>query len=294
MTISSQYIPLADPSCMGKPRHLAYYEFGDRANADAVICVHGLSRNGLDFEILARELSRTHRVICPDMAGRGNSDWLTNKLDYNYTLYTADILALLAWLKLPQVSWVGTSMGGILGMMLAAANPLLIKNLVLNDVGSVVSAAGLKRIMGYVGTSATFPDRPAAEVYMKSVLAPFGITTEDQWKHAFQSTFFTLPDGRYMLRYDPDISQPLKAAASVSDAVTDIDLTAFWLGVKCPTLILRGETSDILTRQTAESMRAGRAGVKLSEIPGAGHAPALLDRGQVALITDWLDNTPQC
>lgn len=292
MPLISNYITLLDPTTAAKPRHLAYYEFGERNNPDVILCVHGLSRNGLDFERLATALSAKYRVICPDVAGRGNSDWLQNKNDYNYGVYCADIIALLLQLGIHQISWIGTSMGGIIGMMLAAGNPALIKKLVLNDVGSVVSAEGLMRIAGYVGTSGIFETAAQAETYMKSIMSTWGITSDDEWKEMMNATFATLPGNQFMLRYDPDISQPFRAALNASSQIQDIDLSAFWNAVHCPTLVLRGVVSDILSKKTALAMCA-KLEVTVKEIKAAGHAPALLAADQIGLITDWLDNKAQ-
>lgn len=293
MPLLSNYITLLDPTVAAKPRHLAFYELGDRNNPDIVVCVHGLSRNGLDFEPLARALSAKYRVICPDMAGRGNSSWLANKNDYNYGVYCADVIALLVQLGIGRVNWIGTSMGGIIGMMIAAGNPALIKKLVLNDVGAVVSAGGLKRIAGYIGTSGTFDSEETATTYMKSIMSTWGIETDEQWRWMLEATFAKTPEGRYMLRYDSDISKPFRDAISAGVEITDIDLSAFWNVIQCPTLILRGEVSDILTKKTADAM-CSRPGVTLKEIKGAGHAPALLNTEQITTIRDWLDNTRQC
>lgn len=283
------YITLSDPSCEARPRHMAYYEFGDKTNPNAIICVHGLSRNGLDFRPLAMELSKHYRVICPDIAGRGYSDWLSNKSDYNYLTYLSDIRSLMTQLGIFTSDWIGTSMGGIIGMMLAASQPETIKRLILNDIGKTVSAEGLKRIISYVGSSSIFTTHEVALAYLKVIIAPFGISSEAHWQFMFDSSFRKLHDGSYVLRYDPDISKPLHETAAKDDAINDIDLSAFWNEVKCQALILRGKTSDILTEKTASEMCMDRTDVKLVEFSGIGHAPALLDEFQINVITDWLD-----
>lgn len=284
-----RYLTVAEPSHPAIPRHLAYYEYGSGPNV--IICAHGLSRNGQDFELLAQSLSGKYRVICPDMAGRGNSDWLTDKANYNYMTYILDVLALLKQLEIPQVDWVGTSMGGIMGMMLAAQQPLLIKRLVLNDVGSVVSSEGLKRIAGYVGTSKPFATREEATVYMHSTFASFGLSSDEEWQRMFETTFKQLADGTYSVRYDPDINKPFLEAIG-KGPITDVDLSAFWNAIFCPTLLLRGAESDILRRETAVRMQQSRPQVTLVEFPGIGHAPALFNAQQVKVITDWLDIKP--
>lgn len=286
-----KYMTLADPFMPMQPRHLAYYEYGAPENPKTIICVHGLSRNSLDFGYLAQYLSEKYRVICPDIAGRGNSDWLVNGQYYNYATYVADITLLLKNLSLTQIDWIGTSMGGIIGMMMAAGNPGLIRRLVLNDIGAIVLATGLKRILGYVGTSGIFASKDDAMAYLKSTLAPFGLTSETEWQYMLQISCNVLPDGKYSLRYDPAISEPFRNAAKTGTEITDIDLSAFWKPIACPTLILRGENSDILSSQTAQDMAHARPDVTLKEFAGAGHAPALLSAAQIMVITDWLDIT---
>jgi len=282
-------LALADPSNPAQPRHLSYCEWGNAANTNVVVCVHGLSRNASDFDVLAEKLAPRFRVLCPDMAGRGKSDWLSNKTDYNYLTYLTDCTALLNTLKLEQITWVGTSMGGIIGMMLAAQQPARIKNMVLNDVGAIVSAQGLKRILGYVGSSSIFANAGEAMTYLKSVLAPFGITTEPEWQRMLEGSFNILPDGSYALAYDPAISQPFKEAATKADNIADVDLSVAWNAVPCPVLILRGAESDILRRETAQAMCQRAAPTKLVEFAGVGHAPALLSDEQTGIITEWLD-----
>ena len=285
-----RYLTLNDPSNPAQPRHLAYYEWGESTNPEVVVCLHGLSRNARDFNFLAQTLALHYRVLCVDIAGRGRSDWLVNKADYNYLVYLQDVRALLDALKLGQITLIGTSMGGIIGMMLAAQWKDSIKRLVLNDIGKTVSAIGLKRIISYVGTSGLFATKEEAMAYLRSIIAPFGISSEVQWQHMFETSFNALADGRYALAYDPGISQPFKEASNTKDAIADIDLTVVWNAVECPVLILRGEVSDILTQETAMAMCQRVASTKLVEIKNAGHAPALLDESQIRIITDWLEN----
>lgn len=282
------YLTLTDPYETGRPRHLAFWEWGDVANPRVLVCSHGLSRNGRDFDAVAQALSSDFRVICPDMAGRGKSDWLTNKADYTYSLYMSDSLTLLDELKLEHVTWLGTSMGGIIGMMIAAAQKNRISALGLNDIGAVVSAQGLKRILGYVGLGGTFDNAEDALKALKSIMAPFNITSEAHWQHMFAISFNNLPGGRYALAYDPGINQPFRDAVSSPQGIADVDLTPFWAQVSCPVLLLRGEKSDILPKATAEAMCKRDQPVKFFEIKDTGHAPALLEESQVRIIVDWV------
>ncbi len=288
MFTEPKYITLSEPSNPAEPRHMAYYEIGEANNANIVLCVHGLSRNGLDFEVLAQSLAPKYRVICPDMAGRGKSNWLTNKDGYNYYTYLADILLLINQLKITKFDWVGTSMGGIIGMMLAAQYPQFFKKMVLNDVGSVVSAKGLNRILGYVGKQTVFANEAEAMTTLKSIITFFGISSEEQWQQMFRASFVKLPDGRVAFAYDPEINKPFRETALKGDAITDVDLSAIWNAVQCPVLILRGAISDILTRETANKMCERQISTKLIEFAGVGHAPALLDENQITVIKDWL------
>ena len=283
------YVDICEPGSDSRFRRIAYYQFGREDNPDKVICLHGLTRNGLDFEWLADELAEVFHVICPDMAGRGNSDWLENKSDYNYATYLSDIGALSAALSLIQVDWIGTSMGGILGMMIAAQKPIFIKRLVLNDIGAVVSAQGLLRIAGYIDKDRDFTDKADAMAYAKSIFAPFGIRSEEHWQQVFKASFVQLADGRYKLAYDPGIGKPF--IQPVSDDMADIDLSGFWNKVQCPSLVLRGEHSDILSHANARAMCESKPQAELVEWAGIGHAPSLLEPQQIDLIADWLKQT---
>jgi len=283
------YLTLYDPHEQARPRHLGYLEWTAPAGARTVVCSHGLTRNARDFDFLAQALNQAgFRVICPDMAGRGKSDWLVSKSDYSYTLYMSDALAVLDQLALGRVSWVGTSMGGIIGMMIAAAQKQRVATLVLNDIGASVSAKGLKRILGYVGVGSAFKNADEAMAYLKSVMEPFHITSEEHWRHMFEVSFSVLPGNRYALAYDPGINQPFRDAVSKPEGIGDVDLSPFWNEVTCPALLLRGELSDIFPREVAEAMCGKPQPVKCVEIKDTGHAPPLLDESQIGIILDWL------
>lgn len=283
------FITLPAPSQPTRMRKLAYRSWGDADNIRVVVCVHGLSRNGRDFDRLAEALAQRYRVICPDMAGRGESEWLENKAEYNYLTYCSDVLLLIAQLGVANVDWIGTSMGGIIGMMIAAQQPLLIRRMVLNDIGSVVSAEGLKRILSFVGAKTVYDNRTEAMGALKFYLAPFGITSDAEWELMFSNSFVPLPDGRFAFNYDPDITKSFREAATATGGViADVDLSAFWALVQCPVLLLRGAESDILSKQTAVLMQKRLAPTKLVEFPGVGHAPALISGEQIRVITEWL------
>jgi pimeloyl-ACP methyl ester carboxylesterase len=270
---------------------VAYAEWGAADAGRVAVCAHGLTRNGRDFDWLAAALaSRGWRVLCPDMPGRGASAWLPEPGDYGYALYNAAGAALIARAGVERVAWIGTSMGGIIGMMLAAQRNTPVAKLVLNDGGALIPKASLERIATYVGSEPQFADATALEVYLRRVHAPFGPLTDAQWRHL--ATFGARPaeQGGLRLHYDPAIALPFKQQQELQD----VNLWPVWEQVACPTLIIRGQSSDLLLAETAAEMTtrgsAARAGaVSLAEIAGCGHAPALMDDAQIALVAEFLE-----
>lgn len=268
---------------------MAVYEWGNaRSNSGTVFCVHGLTRNGRDFDVLANALSENYRVLSVDMAGRGKSEWLSDTAGYNYGSYAADINYLASQLQLSGVHWIGTSMGGILGMMLANSSPKLFKTLTLNDVGCLIPAAGLNRIMQYVGARSNFKTRELAEAELRNRCAPYGINSEEHWQDLFSHSIEETANGEFRLAYDPTIGKSLNA--NPGEPVQDVNLWPFWEAVKkIPTLLIHGAQSDILTHQTAIEMEKTHPDFNLLEIDGVGHAPALMDAVQIEVIRKWLD-----
>lgn len=261
---------------------VAYAEWGGPGGRTA-ICVHGLTRNGRDFDWLAPALAaRGWRVLCPDMPGRGRSAWMSDAKDYGYALYLSVAAALIARADAERVSWVGTSMGGIIGMMLAAQPAAPLDALVLNDVGAFIPQAAIARIGTYVGNAPAFADLAAAEAYLRRVHAPFGALTDAQWRHLAEHGTRPTEDG-LRLNYDPDIAVPFK-----EQAPQDVDLRAVWQKVACPTLVLRGATSDLLLAETAAEMSAGGRAT-LIEVQNCGHAPALMEPAQIDAVIDFLE-----
>lgn len=267
----------------GTTHALNIREWGD-STKPALICVHGLTRNARDFDFLAEMLSPDYRVICPDIAGRGKSAWLAEPMAYGYPLYVADMLALLAHMKLSRVDWIGTSMGGLIGLFIAAQEHSPIARLVLNDIGPFVAKEGLERIVGYVGRNTRYATREQAQAALRMAHAPFGIREESHWDHLFDASIHE-DEGGVRLAYDPAIAVPLQAAAK--EGVKDADLWAAWEKVQQPVLVLRGADSDILSAATATRM-AQRSDVTRVEFPGIGHAPSLFDAAQLAEIRHWL------
>ena len=261
------------------------WTWGKANPARSVICVHGLSRNGRDFDALAGTLADDGCfVACPDIVGRGASDRLADPAGYSYPQYMADATALFGQLGAPAVDWVGTSMGGILGMLLAAQKQHPLRCLVINDVGPFIPKAALERIAGYVGLDPHFPDFEAALSYTRRVCASFGDLTPAQWETFTRHSIVEDPAGGYRQAYDPAI-----AAVFKTGPIEDVDLWAVWDQITIPVLVLRGAQSDILLAETAEEMTRRGPKAKLVELPDCGHAPALLGAWEIGLIRDWLN-----
>ncbi|MBS0640133.1 MAG: alpha/beta hydrolase [Proteobacteria bacterium] len=269
----------------GRFYRLAFDEWGDPA-APSVICVHGLTRNGRDFDRLAAALSDRFRVICPDLPGRGASDWLDDPMLYQAQHYVVALTHLLGRIDGP-VTWVGTSLGGICGMIIAAAPGNPIRRLVLNDIGPFIPADALRRIRDYLVASADSPvmqrfaDLDAVERLLRLVHAPFGPLTDADWAEMARNSARLRPEGGFALHYDPRIAAPQRGHEPV-----DTDLWLLWERIRIPRLVLRGADSDILLPDTAARMEA--SGAAVFEVPSTGHAPALLDPSQIAVIRAFL------
>ena len=263
---------------------MAYTEWGDAANPRVLICAHGLSRVGRDFDDLARALAGTYRVVCPDVVGRGKSSWLADPTHYQVPQYVSDMVTLIARLNPQSLHWVGTSMGGLIGMGLAALPNSPIKRLVLNDVGPVLKADALKRIAQYIGQSPPFADFAAAEAYIRAVSASFGLTSDAQWKRLTEISL--KPEGSgFRMHYDPAIAVPFQTQNAGG---ADIELWNFYDAIHCPTLVVRGERSDLLDRATLARMGARGPQAATVEIPGVGHAPMFMDPDQIKVVRDFL------
>ncbi|MFN8696699.1 MAG: alpha/beta fold hydrolase [Burkholderiales bacterium] len=256
-------------------------EWGDPANEDVLICVHGLTRCGRDFDFLAQALSDRYRVLCPDVVGRGESDWLQRKSDYSYPQYVADMVRVVARSGARQVHWVGTSMGGIIGMILAAEPNTPITRLVLNDVGPLIPKASIERIAMYVGVSPLF--RTIDEVVQAvKLVSPFGPLTDAQWHQLTLPLVRKTPSGMWQFRYDPAIGDSFREAP-----IADVDLSMFWDAVRCPVLVTRGEQSDLLLPETFAEMCA-RPNVQGFTYAATGHAPMFQTEETVAPIRAFL------
>jgi len=263
---------------------IAYLEWGDPRNRDVLVCVHGLLRSAADFEPLARELSSHFRIACPDLAGRGDSDRLADPALYAVPQYLADMVTLIARLDTESVNWLGTSLGGLVGMALAAQAGTPVKKLILNDIGPVIAREALERIANYAGERHVFASFGESERYMREIAAPFGPHSEAQWRFLAENWVRRNAEGAWQPHYDPQIGDSFRATVPEKD----MELWHFYDAVRCPTLVIRGAQSDLLARSTAEQMRSRGPKAKVVEIPGVGHAPTLLSAEQIAIVRDFL------
>ncbi len=265
--------------------HMAYREWGDPQNPKVLVCVHGLTRNSLDFERLAQSLSTHYRVIAPDVVGRGESDCLIDPMGYNTFTYAADMITLVAKLGVEQVDWLGTSMGGLIGMMLAGQPKSPIRRMILNDVGPTLSLEALKRIVGYVGEPYEFADVAAARRYVRLIFTPFALQTESDWDALIDSTLKPTASGGMRFNYDRNINKPLQQALLGQD----INLWPIYDRIECPTLLIRGGLSDLLSVETAAEMSRRGPKATLKVVENVGHAPMFMSADQIALVRDFLE-----
>lgn len=285
----------------GEPRRMAYWDWCPDHAALAehiVVCVHGLSRQGRDFDALAQHLLPRCRVIAVDVAGRGHSDWLADPMAYQVPSYAADLARLLTQLRADQpgvvIDWVGTSMGGLIGMAVASLPALAPRRLVLNDVGPVLQWEALSRIGSYVGQNPSFGSEQEAADYLASISTGFGPHTPEQWL-ALSRPMLRQREGRWWLHYDPAIAQPFKAMmagdADASRKVVQDGEAALWGlydSIQVPTLLLRGAESDLLTEDTASRMGARGPKARCVAFAGVGHAPTLVAPDQRQVVSDFL------
>jgi pimeloyl-ACP methyl ester carboxylesterase len=270
----------------GEAVRLAYTEWGDRANPAVLLCVHGLTRNARDFDDIAAVLSRRYRVVCPDVAGRGDSQWLQDKKLYGYPTYIEHALQLVTHIGAPRIDWIGTSMGGIIGMMTAARPDSPIRRLVINDIGPFIPKAALERLAERVGRRPCFETLDAATDYVAEVVAGFGRLTRVQLTHLARYSYRPGADGRFELIYDPGA-----VAALLAGPAKDMSFWPVWDAITCPVLLLRGADTDLLPAETAAEMTTRGPKASLREVPDCGHAPALMDHSQIGLVDSWLGET---
>jgi pimeloyl-ACP methyl ester carboxylesterase len=270
---------------------MAYWEWGDAANPRVLVCVHGLTRQGRDFDTLARAMADQYRVVCPDVVGRGHSDWLADAAGYVFPQYLADMVCLLARLDAQALDWVGTSMGGLIGLQLAALDGSVLRRLVLNDVGPVAESAALARIGGYVGQTAFWPTLDAAADAAWAVSQGFGPHSREQWLALTEPQLKpATQDGEagFVARCDPGIAVPFRAVTPEAMAAGAGLLWQAYDRLKCRTLLLRGAQSDLLSRETAQAMMQRGPRAQLHEFEGVGHAPTLVHDEQIEVVRRFL------
>lgn len=266
---------------------MAYWEWGAPANPRVLVCVHGLSRQGRDFGTLARALCGEYRVVCPDVVGRGRSDWLADPAGYQIPSYVADMVTLLARLDAQQLDWVGTSMGGLIGLGLAALRGSPIRRLVLNDVGPTIQADALQRIGVYLGQPVRWGSVEEAADFMQTISPGFGPHSREQWLALTRPQLQADGDG-FKPHYDPAIAVPFRAVTPQIAQAGEALLWQAYDAIGCPTLLLRGAESDLLSRDTALAMSQRGPKARLHEFAGVGHAPMLVQPEQVAVVREFL------
>lgn len=278
-------------------RRVAYWQWGDPSAAHTVVCVHGLTRQGRDFDVLARTLiaraAGALRVVCPDIAGRGHSDWLQDPMGYQIPTYAGDMLALLAHLKPRTLDWVGTSMGGLIGMAVCAhaqAAGVQVRRLVLNDVGPVIQWQSLVRIGTYLGQNMRFTSLQQAADAMWTVSSSFGPHTSAQWLELSSHMVKLEPggSGAVRLHYDPAIATAFKQVTQESAAQGEAVMWGLYDAITAPTLVVRGAQSDLLSSATAQAMAARGPKARVVEFDGVGHAPTLIAPDQLDAVCGFL------
>jgi len=266
---------------------MAYWEWGDPANPKVLVCVHGLSRQGRDFDTLAGALSGDYRVVAPDVVGRGQSDWLEDPMGYVLPAYVADMVTLLARLDASTVHWVGTSMGGLIGLGLASLKGSPIGKLVLNDVGPIIQPEAIARIGSYLGLPLRWSSLEEAADYLLTISQGFGPHTREQWLALTRPMLKPDGDG-FKPHYDPAIAVPFRAITPEVATAGEAALWHAYDAIRCPTLLLRGADSDLLTRDTAQAMTQRGPKARLHEFTGVGHAPMLTAPGQIDVVREFL------
>jgi pimeloyl-ACP methyl ester carboxylesterase len=267
-------------------RHMVVHDWGNPKSARVLVCVHGLSRNGRDFDVIANALSSEYRVLCPDIPGRGESDWLASVEQYALPSYVIAVKAMLHDLGVQRFDWIGTSMGGLIGMVFAAEPVSSMRRFVINDVGPYIERAALDRIAQYVGRAPLFADYPSLFAAAQESIAPFGPLSEEERHHIVRTSCQQRADGQWEFKADPKIGDAFRAGL----AAPEIDLWPLWEAIMQPTLILRGSYSDLLSQETVEKMLRTHLHSQAVTIANTGHAPMLMDEPTIARIKKFLDS----
>jgi len=271
---------------------MSYKEWGDESNPNVLLCVHGVTRVGDDFDNMARALANDYRVICPDIVGRGRSGWLKNPQLYRIPQYVSDIVTLLARVlpdgEQSSVDWFGTSMGGLIGLGLASLPDNPVRKLILNDIGPVLAPMALQRIGDYIGQDLRFDTFDEAAKFIRDVSLTFGQHTEAEWHKLASDVLRQDKDGKWIRHYDMGLALPFRSATPESAAADEAMLWAAYDAIRCPTLLVRGAESDLLTAETAALMTQRGPKPALVEIPNTGHAPTFIHDDQIAIVKQFL------
>ncbi|RZT10054.1 Pimeloyl-ACP methyl ester carboxylesterase [Duganella sp. CF402] len=271
---------------------MSYKEWGDESNPNVLVCVHGVTRVGDDFDNMARALANDYRVIAPDIVGRGRSDWLKNPQLYRIPQYVSDIVTLLARVlpdaESQKVDWFGTSMGGLIGMGLASLPGNPIRKLVLNDIGPVLAPMAMQRIGDYIGQDLRFESFEAGAKFIRDVSLSFGEHTEAEWHKLATDVLRQDKDGKWVRHYDMGLALPFRSATPESADADQAMLWAAYDAITCPTLLVRGAESDLLSPETAKLMTERGPKATLVEIPNVGHAPTFIHDDQIAIAKQFL------
>jgi pimeloyl-ACP methyl ester carboxylesterase len=272
--------------------HMSYKEWGDPDNPRVLVCVHGLTRVGDDFDAMAQALCDRVRVVCPDVVGRGRSGRLANPALYQVAQYVSDMVTLLARVlhagAPQQVDWFGTSMGGLIGMGLASLPGSPVARLILNDIGPRLDAVAMVRIAEYLGKDLRFADFDTASAYVRQISLTFGPHSEAEWRKIAADVLRQLPDGQWTRHYDLNLAQPF---AQITPQSAEYGQAALWQAydaIQCPTLLVRGQLSDLLSAETAQEMTLRGPRAQLVELPGIGHAPTFVHADQIELVEQFL------
>ncbi|MDQ9170174.1 alpha/beta hydrolase [Oxalobacteraceae bacterium R-40] len=269
---------------------MVYKEWGKENNPNVLICVHGLTRASDDFDALADALCGQYRIICPDVVGRGRSSWLKNPAYYTLPVYVSDLLHLIAQARTETLAWLGTSMGGLIGMMIAAMDAGYVQKLILNDIGPALNPAAMSRIGDYVGQQHEFATFEEAEQYVRNISSSFGPHDEEQWHKLARNVLKTNAQGKWIRNHDPGIALPFHSQMEGGRQQAEKLLWAAYESLSCPTLLVRGRESDLLTASTAREMTRRGPKAKLIELDEVGHAPMFMHAEQIELVTRFLNS----
>lgn len=267
---------------------MAYQTWGDDDNPRVLVCVHGVTRVSDDFDRLAESLSEHYRVICPDVVGRGRSDWLRDPRHYIVPQYVSDMVTLIARLDVTQVDWVGTSMGGLIGMGLAALPDSPVRKMVINDIGPNLNFPALARIGEYIAQDVRFDSFEQGRDYIRQVSAPFGPHSDEEWDKLARDVLRKDSDGHWRRHYDLAIAKGFEGITEESTKRGEAALWATYDAIRAPVLLVRGSESDLLTHETALDMTERGPRAQLVELPGVGHAPTFMHDDQIALVRHFL------